>query len=421
MRDLISQPDNDAGRGVYKGWLVAAGGFVMAFYAWGVGFYGHGFYMVVLGRATGWPVSMLSSVVAGFWLANVAASLAFGQITDRFGARPAVVYGALAMAAGCFAMAAFEAGILEARWQLFAIFALMGSAYPGLAAMAVSAALVPWFRRRLGLALGIALTGASAGGAVMPPLMAWLSARYGFGAAMTGIGAALVLSVLPVALLLVRAPSGREAARELGPTAAAATRTRPPPARFLRDARFWIVASACSLSLGAQVGFLMHQIPLLQGPLGLSGAAFAVSIASLSAAAGRFALGALSSRFPLPVLAAGCYLVQAFGLLLLLAGEAPALLFAASAIAGFVIGCIVMLPPLLLVDSFGQDGYGTAYGMTAAAMFVMASLATAASGWLFDATGAYAWPLVALAGLHALAAFLVLWHGRRQRRREAAS
>ena len=405
---------------MYRGWWVAAGGFVMAFYAWGVGFYGHGFYMVVLGRSTGWPVSMLSSVVSGFWLANVAASLAVGRITDRCGARPAVFYGAFAMAAGCFALAAFEAGFLEARWQLFAIFALMGSAYPGLAAMAVSAALVPWFERRLGLALGIALTGASAGGAVMPPLAAWLSARYGFDAAMAGIGAALLLSVLPIAAFLVRSPKGGEAARELRPVGAGPVRGKAPAGRFSGDLRFWIVAAASSLSLGAQVGFLMHQIPLLQGALGLSGAAWAVSTAALSAAAGRFALGALSARFPLPVLAAGCYLVQAFGLLLLLAGGPPALLFAASAIAGFVIGCIVMLPPLLLVDSFGQDGYGTAYGVTAASMFIMAGLATAASGWLFDATGSYALPLLGLVGLHLLAGLLILWHGRRQRSREAA-
>ncbi len=404
---------------MYRGWWVAAGGFVMAFYAWGVGFYGHGFYMIVLGRVTGWPVSMVSSLVAGFWLTNVAASLVLGRVTDRFGARPVVVYGALAMAAGCVALAALEAGFGGARWQFFAVFALMGSAYPGLATMAISAALVPWFKRRLGLALGIALTGASAGGAVMPPLMAWLSIRYGFGPAMTGIGAALILSVLPVALFIVRTPGHQEAARELSAASPAGVRDKPRPVQFLRESRFWFIVSACSLSLGAQVGFLMHQIPLLQGALGLSGAAFAVSVAALSAAAGRFALGALSKRFSLPVMAAGCYLIQAFGLLLLLAEGPPALLFAASAIAGFVIGCIVMLPPLLLVDSFDQHGYGTAYGVTAASMFVMAGLATVASGWLFDATGAYAWPLLGLTGLHALAAVLVLWHGRRQQSREA--
>ena len=381
---------------MYRGWWVVAGGFIMAFYGWGVGFYGHGFYMVVLGRSTGWSVATLSSVVSVFWLANVAASLVLGRMIDRFGARPVVVYGALAMAASCLALAAFETGYLEERWQLFAIFAL------------ISATLLPWFRRRLGLALGIALTGASAGGAVMPPLLAWASARYGFGPAMTGIGAALVLSVLPVAALLVRPPKGREAARETGPVGGGSMRSATPARRILGSVRFWTIVSACGLSLGAQVGFLMHQIPLLQSTLGLSGAAWAVSTAALSAAVGRFVLGMLSARFPLPVLAAGCYLVQASGLLLLLAGEPSVLLFAASAIAGFVIGCIVMLPPLLLVDSFGQDGYGTAYGVTEATMFVMAGLATAASGWIFDASGSYDAPLLGLAALHLLATLLII-------------
>ena len=300
----------------------------------------------------------------------MAASLVPGRITDRFGARPAVICGALAMGAGC-------------------------------------------------LALGIALTAACAGGAVMPPLPAWLSARYGFGPAMAGIGAAPVLSVLPVAVFLVRPPKSGEAAREPVPTAAASGPKATSAQRIFGTVRFRIVATAFSLSLGAQVGFLMHQVRLLQGALGLSGAAFAVSVAALGAGPGRFALGALGTRSPLPVPAAGCCLIQASGLLLL-AGEPPALPFAGSAIAGFVVGCIVMLPPLLLADRFGQDGYGAAYGVTAAGMFIMAGLVTAAGGRLFDATGARDLPLPGLAGLHLPAGLLIPWHGRWQRTGDVA-
>lgn len=392
------------------------GCFVMAFYGWGIGFYGHGFYIVVLGASTGWPTATLSSAVAGFWLANVAASLTLGRLIDRFGVRPAIFYGTFAMAGGCFGLAAFETGLLDAPWQLFAIFLVMGSAYPGLAAMAVSATLIPWFKGRLGLALGIGLSGASGGGAVMPPLMAYLSGAYGFGAAMTAIGIALLLSVLPIAVFLIRRSEIGEAAREFGQVAADTDDTKPPLGYFLRDTRFWLITLAAGLSLGAQVRFLMHQIPLLQGPLGLSRAALAVSVAALSSGVGRFVLGALSGRLPLTLLAIACYLIQAVGIALFLVTDLPALLFVASAIAGFVIGCIVMLPPLLLVDSFGSRGYGTGYGLIGATMFVMGSIATAASGWLHDVTGAYRWPLIILTGLHVMACLLILWHGRRRRR-----
>ncbi len=409
----MQAPSADTPPGVYRGWRVAAACFLLAFWAWGIGFYGHGFYMVALGRTTGWSAAMLSSLVGGFWLANMAASLLLGRVIDRRGARPAVVYGALAMAAGAFGLAAFEAGWLAAPWQLFAIFLLMGSAYPGLAALAISAALIPWFKRRLGMALGIGLTGASAGGAVMPPLMAWLAGVWGFAATMAGLGAALLLSVLPVAWLAIRPPRGREAEREMGAKAAEEPAGPPTSRRFLLDVHFWRIALASAFALGAQIGFLMHQIPLLQGSLGLAGAALAVSVAAASAALGRFLLGALTGRLPLAWLAAGCYLIQLAGLLALLAGGPAVLLFAASAIAGLVIGCIVMLPPLLLVDRFGAEGYGAAYGLTAALMFVMGGLATAAGGWLHDRTGGYDWPLMLLIGMHVAASLLILWRGDR--------
>lgn len=388
----------------------------MAFYAWGIGFYGHGFYIVALGRATAWPTTTLSAGVASFWLANVAGSLVLGRLIDRYGTRPAILYGTLAMAGGCFGLAAFGSGILASPWQLFAVFALMGTAYPGLSAMAISASLIPWFKRRLGFALGIGLTGASVGGAVMPPLMNFLTAANGFSATMTVIGCALLLSALPIVAFVVRAPRETEAERELVEPAAGDSKAATPNLRvFLSDIRFWLITLAAMLSLGAQVGFLMHQIPLLQGSLGLSGAAIAAGLAAASGAVGRFVLGLLSARYPLPALAAGCYLIQGLGLFLILTGDTPLLLYAASAIAGCVIGCITMLPPLLLVDSFGAKGYGTAYGATGAAMFAMGSVATAASGWLFDVTGDYQVPLRIMLALHLAAILIILWHGRRGR------
>lgn len=388
----------------------------MAFFAWGIGFYGHGFYIVALGRVTGWPAALLSSAVAGFWMANVASSLVLGRIIDRFGARPAIIYGTLAMAGGCFGIAAFDAGLLDARWQLLAIFFLMGSAYPGLAAMAISAALLPWFKRRLGIALGLGLTGASVGGGVMPPLMTEMTGLYGLGATMATIGLALVLSVLPIVVFLIRDPKQKEAVQELGAAPETKRKEKVALSRFLTDSRFWLITLASALSLGAQVGFLMHQMPLLQDRLGLAGAALAVSVAALSGAVGRFVLGALSGRLPLSWLAAGSYLIQAVGLVVMVTSDAPPMLYLASALAGFVIGSITMLPPLLLVDCYGSQGYGTAYGFTGAAMFLMGSVATAATGWMYDATGSYQLPLFIQIALHGAASLLILWHGWRLRR-----
>ena len=40
----------------FHGWTVVAGAFVLAIFAWGIGFYGPGVFIATLAEARGWPV-----------------------------------------------------------------------------------------------------------------------------------------------------------------------------------------------------------------------------------------------------------------------------------------------------------------------------------------------------------------------------
>ncbi|MDP6563726.1 MAG: MFS transporter [Alphaproteobacteria bacterium] len=390
---------------IYPGWPIVGACFVMAFFAWGIGFYGHGFYIAALRARHGWPTGLLSAAVAAFWLVGIPAALVIGRLIDRHGSRWIVVLGAVAMGLGSMAL-----GRLGETWQVFAVFLVMGSAYPALATAAISSSLVPWFERRLGLALGIALTGASAGGAVMPPTMVWLTQTHGFGYAMTVVGVAVMAGTIPIVLLIVRAPrQPSETAGERGDGQASGRPARRlAVAELLRSGQFWRIAVAASLALGGQVGFLMHQIPALEDRLGLTAAAFAVSISAGSAVIGRFVLGALTGRLPLPALAISCYLIQAAGLVIIALTNAPAMLYVASALTGVVVGCIVMLPPLLLSDAFGAGSYATAYGLINGVLFVGSGVGTGATGLLRDLSGGYTQPFLLLVGFHLLAALIFL-------------
>ncbi|MDA1098914.1 MAG: MFS transporter [Proteobacteria bacterium] len=396
--------------GIYPGWIMVAACFVLAFFAWGLGFYGHGFFIAALRAARGWSTGLLSGAVASFWFVGVPSALVVGRMLDRHGPRWIVLYGAVAMGVG---------GILVGQatevWQIFALFMVMGSAYPALATAAISASLVPWFERRLGLALGLALSGASAGGVVMPPLLVWLASAYGFDMALAGVGIAVLLLVSPLALFVLRRPHDRaETAGERDrPPAHADRAAQPGMGDFIRSRAFWRIAAASTLALAAQVGFLMHQLPALEAELGLSAAAFAVSVVAGSAVLGRFVLGGLSLRIALPYLAAGCYLIQAAGLVLIVLGQGPILLYGGSALAGIVVGCIVMLPPLLLSDKFGANGYGTAYGLISAIMFLGASATTAMVGLLRDLTGGYTPAFLLLVVMELTAALVITWRRSR--------
>ena len=107
--------------------------FLMAVAAWGSLFYGNGFYLVALAEQHGWSTGVISSAITVGFFACIPSSIAVGWVFDLHGrgrgSLAVVTYGALAMSTGIALL-----GRIDALWQLYAVYALMGSAYPALAA-----------------------------------------------------------------------------------------------------------------------------------------------------------------------------------------------------------------------------------------------------------------------------------------------
>ena len=96
----------------------------------------------------------------------------------------------------------------------------------------------------------------------------------------------------------------------------------------------------------------------------------------------------------------------------MIVSDTPIGLYGASFVAGFVVGAIVMLPPLLLSAAFGAQSYGTAYSLTNAGMYGAVAATTAVTGALHDWTGSYDLSFWLLCAVHVLAA-LVIVSGRK--------
>jgi predicted MFS family arabinose efflux permease len=374
------------------GWQVAAVCLLMAVAAWGVVFYGHSVYMAALQQTRGWSASLISTAIMVFWLCSIPGLLAVGQVVDRRGPVPVLLAGALATGFGVIAL-----GQVREPWQLFAVYAVMGAGYPALGAAGISAALVPWFDRRFGFVLGLALTGASLGGAVVPPVMVAISASAGFAQATLFAGIVTLAVLLPAAWLLARA--GRPARAGSG-AAAGTDDSRAALAMALRQPRFWRIAIGAALGLAAQSAFLAHQIPMLLNGLGAAGAALSVTLVALSAAAGRVAVGLLSRHLTAARLTALCYLLQAAGFWSLIWADSALTAYAACLLAGFVVGAIVMLPPILVRETFGITGYGRIYTSANVVLYVGAALGPWSAGLVRDWSGDYGLSLWLLIALH---------------------
>jgi MFS family permease len=177
----------------YAGWRVVFACFLMALFLFGFGLYGHGVYLAELQRLNGWPAALISGAsTLSFLLANTFATFT-SELVARLGPRRLVLLGIAALAASMTLLA-----WATAPWQVYVAFILMSLGWIGMGVVVIATVVSLWFVRRRGLAISLALTGASSGGVVVTPLLVLLVERFGFATAML---TAVMVAVLVPALL----------------------------------------------------------------------------------------------------------------------------------------------------------------------------------------------------------------------------
>ena len=202
----------------------------------------------------------------------------------RFGARRFVLFGVASLAVA-IALLAFA----REPWQVYAAYLTMSFGWLGLGLVTIPTLISQWFTRKRGLAISLALNGASFGGIVVAPLLVLLIGATGFQTAM--LIAAAVMVVDPGAGGPAVGADARRDARA-GRSAEPAWTRRDA----LRSLPFWTVSGPFSLALLAQVAFIVHQIAFMEPMVGRAQAALSVSVMTVMAVTGRLTLGAVVDR-----------------------------------------------------------------------------------------------------------------------------
>jgi cyanate permease len=179
----------------------------------------------------------------------------------------------------------------------------------------------------------------------------------------------------------------------------------------LRSAKFWSVAAPFALALTAQVGFLDHQIAILEPALGRAQAGFAVAALTVMAITGRFAFGAFAARFDMRRFAAWSVASQAAALLALTATGNPIVLIAACMLFGLSAGNLMTLPATIIQREFDAASFGVLIGLSWAISQFTYAFGPGVLGVVRDATGGYTAPLFICAALDLAAAALILRRG----------
>ena len=149
----------------YDGWRIVVVCFLLATFGWGFGFYGQSVYVAELQRLHGWPASLISSGTTFFYLFGAALVAFVSEAIKAFGPRNCLIAGIFTMAA-----AAISIGQVREPWQLYLANAVLAFGWAGTSLGIITNTLGLWFDKKRGMAISLALNGASFGGIVGVPL-----------------------------------------------------------------------------------------------------------------------------------------------------------------------------------------------------------------------------------------------------------
>jgi MFS family permease len=384
----------------YAGWRVVLACFVAAVFCWGYGLYGHGVYLAEFHRLHGWPIAVMASATTTFYLLTSALVIFISDALNRFGPRRVMFMGAC-----CFIAAITLLSFITSLWQLFVAYIVMAFGAASMHVGAISNVVGLWFDRRRSLALSLALNGASSGGILITPALVLAISQFGFADAMRGSAILMAVVLLPVIGLWLGRPAEPVPAKASAANASGAVATRRDA---LRSLPFWSVAAPLAMALTAQVGFLVHQVPLLEPLLGRGRAGLAVAILTIAAIVGRLVLGATAARLDLRRFTCWSLLSQAAALLVLAATAQPWALYLACALFGLSAGNLLTLPALIIQREFAAAAFGMLVGLSWAISQFTYSFGPGLLGVLRDLTGGYTAALALCMALEIAAAVLIL-------------
>ena len=400
---MNTAPDETSIR--YDGWRIVAVCFLVATFGWAFGFYGQSVYVAELHRIHGWSTSLISTATTFFYLSGALLVVFVSEAIRAFGPRNCLLAGLVTMAS-----AAALLGQVTAPWQLYAVNALLALGWAGTSLGMITNTLGLWFDKKRGMAISLALNGASFGGIAGVPLIVAAIASFGFSGAMIVASAAMMLLLLPVILIFVGRPPERIHAIAVSNVDAPSASTIR--ARAFRDPAFLSVSIAFALVLFAQVGFIVHLISFLDPVIGRERAAVAVALLTAMAVVGRVLFSIVIDRLNQRLASAISFVSQAVALAVVINLHNEIALFAACALFGFSVGNLITLPALIVQREFAPGSFGVLISLITAITQITYAFGPGVIGLLRDASGSYALPFYGCIGLELAAAALIMVRGK---------
>ena len=410
-------------KGIYYGWWIVAGSFVLLFLFAGAGFYSFSIFIKPLEDAFGWSRGQISFAMSIYMLVHGISAPFVGHWTEKYGPKRIMTF----FAAGT-GLAFITVSFTQSLWFFYLAYAFLSVATTGIGFIPVSSLISRWFVKRRGTALGITMVGIAVGGLTMSPLVEAIVSRYSWRMSFIVLGILVWVLALPVTFFVLKGSPADMGLLANGNTIDTADSTLAgsetavtsveeegwPFKAALRTRAFRWITITYILAPIAQLGVLQHQVPLITSSSGMSAAAAATALGFTAGfgGLGKLGFGRLSELIPFHLTAGICFGSQALGVIFLYFTHSPLLAWLHVVAFGFGMGGLVVLLPVAVGQYFGMVAFGTVMGVVSFAMSIGSASGAVISGLIYDYFGSYQYALLIYIFLYLAAIFTIFMAGK---------
>lgn len=394
------------------GWRMVAVAFFVDFVAVGFFFYSYGVFFKAIAAEFG---DSRLGVALGLTVTNAVGAVAaplVGRALDKYPLKRIIGIGATSMALGFLSLSQ-----VQTQMQFYLVLGLfIGFGASSMGNLATSKLVTNWFERKRGTALGIAATGVSLSGVVMPYVSAEIIGSYGWRTGFMVYGFFTFLVVVPLVLRLVISKPEDVGLRPDGALQldgdSGAGRGSAKPRLSMRDVsrsrNFWVIVVTFSLIFCCMSTTLTHMVPRLTDmghalPL----ASLVMSLCAGLGVAGKLSFGWLGDKLPMRRIMLLVVTVQFTGQLIMFSSTELWWFALGAALFGYGVGGVVPMHGTIVGKTFGSERFGAVLGLMRPAMFPIQILGVPFAGWVFDTTGSYVLAFQIMFVLYAIAAVAV--------------
>ena len=356
------------------------------------------------------PVSAMLFI---YFLSAAIGSFIIARFLEHHSPRKFLLWGSL-IGGTCYLLCSLTQNL----WHLYVLYAIMGVAINGILPLAMVALASRWFKRRRGMATGIAFAGPSVLIMALIPAVGFIAQHFGWRATYLFAGLLTLAICVPLHWLVTRdtpeeigllpdgvKPDELKIIDTFKPvTEAAIIDKKVSLSSYFRHLPIWAVCFIIPFVVIGEIAIQQHEVSFITDmgiPATLAATAFGFT--SGLSGLGKFISGSLTDKISTRYIAVIFLIIELVGMIILMHAKTMATVWIFVIVYGIGSGTMGTLFPLMVRDIFGSTNFNTVFGLGNATFMCGIALGTPLAGFIFDATGSYHWVFIIVAILFAIA------------------